>query len=249
MTASTKQPRAASGASSPKAAKPLPGDEPEACPHCLKPPELCVCEGVTPIRNKVTLLILQHPQEQDRMLGTARLTTLHLANSDFRIGLSWPSLSKALGHETNPGQWAILHLGAARSADLPKDRELVVVDKKGMPLPDQDQALKGIRGVVIFDGTWSQAKTLWWRNAWVLKARRLVLNPKQNSLYGKLRREPRREGLSTIEAAGMVLSRLENKPEIETALKSSFSRMLQRYRAANPPAPPRTRRAPPTRTG
>ena len=35
------------------------------------------------------------------------------------------------------------------------------------------------------------------------------------SAYGKLRREPRREGLSTIEAAGMLLARLEQRPEIE----------------------------------
>ncbi len=82
----------------------------------------------------------------------------------------------------------------------------MVLDKKGVALPDQDRALAGIKGVVIFDGTWAQAKTLWWRNAWVLKAKRLVLNPRGSSLYGQLRREPRREGLSTIEAAALTLA-------------------------------------------
>ena len=221
--------------------QPAPAVADEPCPQCLKPPTLCFCEGVKPLNNKVGLLVLQHPQEQDRTLGTARLATLHLANSVFKVGLSWPSLAKALGRDANPADWAILHLGSARASDLPKDREIVVLDKKGMALPDQDQAVRGIRGVVIFDGTWSQAKTLWWRNAWVLKAKRIVLNPKQASLYGKLRREPRREGLSTIEAAAMVLSRLEHKPEIETTLKSSFSKMLAKYRAANPPGPKKGR--------
>ena len=46
----------------------------------------------------------------------------------------------------------------------------------GAAIEDQDAALKGVKGIVVFDGTWAQAKTLWWRNAWVLKARRLVLN-------------------------------------------------------------------------
>ena len=55
--------------------------------------------------------------------------------------------------------------------------------------------------------------------------------PKRPSRYGKLRREPRSDGLSTIEAAGMLLSRLENKPDIETALNASFERLLTRYRA------------------
>ena len=49
------------------------------CPHCQKPMPLCICDSITPIENKVSLLILQHPQEQDRALGTARLTALHFA--------------------------------------------------------------------------------------------------------------------------------------------------------------------------
>ncbi|MGA8172528.1 MAG: tRNA-uridine aminocarboxypropyltransferase [Methylocystis sp.] len=206
--------------------------ETSECPRCAKPAALCVCDDIAPIDNKVGLLVLQHPQEQDRLLGTARLATLHLTNSVFKIGLSWPSLAKALGRPADPSQWAILHLGSAKSGDLPGDRELVVLDKKGVALPDQDQALAGLRGVVIFDGTWAQAKTLWWRNAWVLKARRLVLNPRRASLYGQLRREPRREGLSTIEAAALALSRIERRPDLETALRASFARMLERYRAA-----------------
>ena len=59
-----------------------------------------------------------------------------------------------------------------------------------------------------------------------------MLNPRQSSLYGKLRREPRREGLSTIEAAALTLSRIEQRPEIETAMRASFAHMLARYRSA-----------------
>jgi DTW domain-containing protein len=213
---------------------PVVADAADACPRCLKPAALCICDAVTPIDNKVGLLVLQHPQEQDKLLGTARLATLHLTHAVFKIGLSWPSLAKALGRPADPAEWAILHLGSAKRSDLPKDRELVVLDKKGVAIPDQDRALAGVKGIVIFDGTWSQAKTLWWRNAWVLKAKRLVLNPRRASLYGGLRREPRREGLSTIEAAALTLSRLEQRPEIETALRASFALMLARYRAAPP---------------
>lgn len=207
-------------------------DEAPACPHCGKPEFLCVCADVEPIATRTGLLILQHPQEQDRLLGTAGLTRRALENSVLKVGLSWPSLAKALGRDADPGQWAILHLGAARAAALPRDRELVALDKKGAVLENQDKALAGVRGVVVFDGSWSQAKTLWWRNPWVLKARRLALNPRKKSLYGNLRREPRREALSTLEAAALAVSRLEGKPEIETALLKDFGLMLDAYRAA-----------------
>ena len=208
-------------------------DSPEPiCPRCLKPMALSVCDEVTPINNRVSLLVLQHPQEQDKLLGTARLAAVCLKQSTFKIGLSWPSLAKALGRPADPKRWAILHLGSARPADFPAGREVVVLDKKGKAVADQERALADIEGVVVFDGTWSQAKTLWWRNAWVLKGKRIALNPQRPSLYGKLRREPRREGLATIEAAGLLLARLEKRPEIQASLDGAFQKMLDRYRAA-----------------
>ena len=204
------------------------------CPRCLKPQALCVCEGITPFDNKLSLLILQHPQEQDRELGTARLTVLHLKDALLKIGLSWPSLTRILGRSADPQRWAILYLGSVKAAAALPDRDIVVVNKKGTAVHYQDSALSEIEGVVVLDGTWSQAKALWWRNGWMLKCKRIVLGPKRPSRYGRLRREPRSDGLSTLEAAAMLLARLESKPEIETALNASFERLLARYRELHP---------------
>lgn len=227
------------------------------CPTCQKPDSLCVCADLKRIDNRVGLLILQHPQEQDKALGTARLAAAQLGNAVFRVGLSWPSLAKALGPDEDtkrppePKRWAVLHLGSIEPSALALPeaaltRGIVAIGGKGHPLADQEGALADLEGVVLFDGTWSQAKTLWWRNPWVLKLRRLVLTPSRPSRYGQLRREPRRAGLSTIEAAGFVLARLERRPEIEAALDESFRHMLAKYREASgslkkgdtaPPAP------------
>jgi len=204
------------------------------CPRCGKPETLCVCQDIQPIENEIALLILQHPQEQDKALGTARLTALHFKNAVFKTGLSWPSLTKALGRTADPKRWATLYLGSADPAMLAPGQSVVALDAKGNLLPIQEMALADIEGVIVLDGTWSQAKTLWWRNAWLLKSKRVVLAPSRPSLYGKLRREPRREGLSTLEAAGMLLARLEDRPEIETALLESFGKLLDKYRE-NPP--------------
>src|ERR1700690_3461563 len=190
------------------------------CPHCRKPTPLCVCEGVKPIKSRLDLLILQHPQEQDRALGTARLTALHFEKAVLKIGLSWPSLSKALGRPVHdPSRWAVLYLGSAKVADLETDRAIV---GKGAIEENQRAILKDIEGIVLLDGTWSQAKALWWRNAWMLKCQRVILGPAHPSRYGPLRREPRGDGLSTIEAAAMLLSSLEKRPEIGATLHDSF---------------------------
>jgi len=201
------------------------------CPRCQKPLPLCICDSVTAIDNRISLLILQHPQEQDRALGTARLTALHFKNAVVRIGLSWPSLSKALGRQVaDPSRWAVLYLGSAKVADLETSSDIVAINRKGEIEDNQRAILKDIEGIVLLDGTWSQAKALWWRNAWMLKCQRVILGPKQPSRYGKLRKEPRRDGLATIEAAGLLLAGLEKRPEIAETLNASFDRMLARYR-------------------
>ncbi len=212
-------------------------EEIEECPRCGKPLPLCICDSVEPIANRVELLILQHPQEQDRALGTARLTAQHFKKVTLKIGLSWPSLSKALGRSVDPQNWAVLYLGSAKVEDLATERDVVAIDRKGQLEDNQRAILKDIEGVVLLDGTWSQAKALWWRNAWMLKCRRIILGPAHPSLYGKLRKEPRRDGLSTIEAAGMVLAKLEGRAEIETTLNATFQRMLARYKAVQSTMP------------
>ncbi|MBN8995661.1 MAG: DTW domain-containing protein [Rhizobiales bacterium] len=205
--------------------------EDETCPRCGKPLALCICDTVEKVDNEVEVLILQHPQEQDKLLGTARLAAVALAKATSRVGLSWPSLAKALGRPADPSRWAILYLGGSEENEGAKKREVTLVGRKGETIGDQGKTLAGLEGIIVLDGTWSQAKTLWWRNPWVLKARRLILNPAKPSLYGKLRNEPRKEGLSTIESAGFALARIEGRPEIEAALDDIFARMLYRYRS------------------
>lgn len=208
------------------AADPIP-----ECPHCQKPMPLCICDSVTPIENRLSLLILQHPQEQDRALGTARLLARHFAGATVRVGLSWPSLSKALGRPIeNAACWAVLYLGSARAADLEAEGEIVALSRKGGVAENQRAILGKLEGVVLLDGTWSQAKALWWRNPWMLKCQRVILNPAHPSRYGRLRREPRSDGLSTIEAAATILASLERRPDIADTLHASFERLLTRYR-------------------
>ncbi len=149
------------------------------CPHCRKPEQLCICEGLRQIENRIEVLILQHPQEQDRALGTARLTAMQLKRAVLKIGLSWPSLSKALGRPVaDPARWAVLYLGSVKAAALDKSREVIAINRKGEVEEGQAAILRKVEGVVLLDGTWSQAKALWWRNPWMLKCQRVILGPR-----------------------------------------------------------------------
>src|ERR1700756_3746664 len=67
------------------------------CPDCGKPLPLCICDSIEPIESRISLLILQHPQEQDRALGTARLTALHFKDAVVKIGFFRPEPVQGAG--------------------------------------------------------------------------------------------------------------------------------------------------------
>ncbi len=201
------------------------------CPKCLKEHLLCICDGIVPLPTRRHVLILQHPQEPDKELGTARIAHLALANSTMRIGLSWPNLSKALGRPAVHGNWGVLYLGGQPEKSgrgQAKPERLAILAKAGKAV---DASGAGLEGIVALDGTWAQAKTMWWRNAWLLKLKRLVLHPSRPSLYGKLRKEPRRECLSTIESVAEALEALGEDAAVCEALRGHFGRLLGKYQA------------------
>jgi hypothetical protein len=149
----------------------------------------------------------------------------------MKIGLSWPNLSKALGRDAVHGNWGALYLGGQSEKPKPeqtKPDRLTILGKAGKVLRPSEAELEGI---VVLDGTWAQAKTMWWRNAWLLKLKRLVLHPSRPSLYGKLRKEPRRESLSTIESVAEALEALGEEPRVPETLRAHFQELLRKYRA------------------
>lgn len=206
---------------------------PALCPRCQKPVALCVCEALVEHKGKVQVLVLRHPQEKDRVLGTARMIELQVQGAKVVTGLSWRNLGAALRKQpAEPKDWGVLYQGAKAARPPREAPPLVAVDKKGVPLEDQQSGLKGIKGIILLDGTWSQAKTLWWRNPWLLKCRRLVLAPRQVSAYGKLRREPRRDSLSTLEAAALALSVLERDEALYDRLTQPLRTLVGKVQGA-----------------
>ena len=103
-----------------------------------------------------------------------------------------------------------------------------------------------LQGIVVLDGTWSKAKTLWWRNPWLMKLHRMTLKPEKPSIYGRLRAEPRKDFVSTLESVAAALTLCGENPAIAADLERVFRTLVQRVRDAKliaPRATPRRRRS------
>lgn len=174
---------------------------------------------MTKMQTPLEIVILQHPQEKSKDLATAPIVTETLARAQIKVGLSWPNLSKVLGRQADPKKWGVLFVGSQASA------------QKVRPLPRN----LSLDGVIVLDGNWAQAKTMWWRNAWLLKLHRIVLTPTQPSLYNQIRREPRRECLSTLEAVESAMRQLGNTQDQAgaEALHENFLKFLDQKNPRN----------------
>jgi len=201
------------------------------CPTCDKPTALCVCALLQPLPTATRVLILQHPQEPDEVLGTAPLLLGSLPAATLRVGLAWASLSDALDEQADNAAWGVLWRSQLPRPLSPDEdaAPYLALDRHGQPRSTP------FTGIIALDGTWSQAKTLWWRNPWLLKLGRVMLRPAEASIYGRIRREPRREAVSTLEAVADALVGNGEDPALRPALRRAMRTLVQRARDNPPP--------------
>jgi len=167
-------------------------------------------------------------------IGTARMASLCLPSAELHVGVRWgdnPALARVLGDPARPP--ILLYPG-------PGARDILREPPAG-PVT-----------LVVVDGTWSQAKTVVRDNPVLQALPRYAFATPEPSQY-RIRREPRAEYVSTIEALMHVLGALEGEPARFRSLLDPLRAMVdaqlacqarsprRRVRQPRPPRPPRLR--------
>lgn len=173
-----------------------------------------MCGKVLAYAPAMRVLILQHPQERHKPLNSAMLSHLALRGSVLRVGLSWRNLTHALGEEAGAGAWAVLFLKGIKEPS----RKIEMFSPKNLLLPITAR----FTGIIVVDGSWKQAKAVWWRNPWLLKLNRITLNPDHPSLRG----QSKKHGLATVEAIAMALDCLGEDVAIGESLRRQYEELI-----------------------
>lgn len=158
-------------------------------------------------------------------IGTARMATLCLPQAKLHVGVDWTSnaaLEEALSDPARPP--VLLYPG-------PNAKDILAEPPSG-PVT-----------LVVVDGTWAQARSVVRDNPILNALPRYAFAAPEPSRY-RIRREPRAEYCSTIEALMHVLGVLEGDPEKFRALLVPFEAMIDAQLAAERTmATPRSRYA------
>ncbi len=174
----------------------------DECARCGRPQTVCYCQAITPVATRTRVLLLQHPREHGKAVNTARIAALALPNSELVVGVDFRHVAL-----NDPERPAVLLYPGPQARDLKTDPPAHPVT------------------LVVIDGTWHQARSLLRKNPHLLELPHYAFAPEAPSEY-QIRREPKPEYVSTIEALACALPWLEGDHERFEALLAPFRRMV-----------------------
>ncbi|MFT6987439.1 MAG: DTW domain-containing protein YfiP [Psychromonas sp.] len=172
-----------------------------------------MCATIKSIDNQHFLHILQDPSEEKKAVGTARILDLSLIGSKISVGERFDARLFDVDNS---------YLVFPDRAAIPAERLL-----ETKPIDNNSQ-------FILLDGSWKKAYKLLMNNPFLQLLPKVAINVNKKSAY-RIRKSPREDGLSTVEAGYYLLSQLENNSEKFSPLIKSFTAMID-YQIAKMPA-------------
>lgn len=187
------------------------------CSQCGKARKACICDNIVALDSQVELIILQHPTEEHRPMGTARILSLSLVNSRLLVGEDF--------REHGELNQLLAEPDVEHFVLYPSDVSLSAAD---VALPIE----KKIR-IILLDGTWKKAFKMWQLNTQLHHLPCLHLPENLKGNY-RIRKAPNENALSTVEAGFYVLSMMQPEKDFSPLL-DAFEAMID-YQIQQMPA-------------
>lgn len=181
------------------------------CEQCGKAQKACICSWIQTVDAKTELWILQHPSEVKRAIGTARILTLSLPNARLWVGEDFSD------HD---------ELNTLLSDPL-RDVYIVYPGEYSEPvssLARQPQREGVKRVLILLDGTWKKAYKMWQLSSNLQTLPTVNLDNVEKGNY-RIRKSPKEQGVSTVEAGYLALAALEGEAKF-SPLINAFNRMI-----------------------
>ncbi|MGI0115875.1 tRNA-uridine aminocarboxypropyltransferase [Zooshikella sp. RANM57] len=183
----------------------------DVCSRCHRPVQVCLCKYIACSRAPMNLVVLQHPSEQKKAIGTAKILDLCINNCTRMIG---ECFSNHKPFEQMLKQPCVIL--------FPNDRAITVHEFQHDYLQGTDIQSWNL---IVIDGTWKKAKKIWYLNPQLHTLPSIVLSQCEPSAY-RIRKIPNSTYLSTVEAAVMALRELVNDQTILESPLAAFKAMI-----------------------
>ena len=178
------------------------------CAACDLPSPTCVCALVTPVRNEVEVLVLQHPDEAREAKNSTRLLRLGLARCRVVVGAAFEPEALLDLLDRDVSTTALLY-----------PSNTVAGTRSTAPAARPER-------LVVLDGTWRKSLRMLHANPLLQSLPRWALLPSAPARYGALRRARVATQLSTLEATCAALADIEDAPTRYEPMLAAFDRFV-----------------------
>lgn len=168
------------------------------CSQCTRPLAQCLCSLIPSLPSRTRVLIIQHPDEAQHALNTARFVALGLQNAQLIIAETIDDIEQYL---QQPGYRACVLFPGEQAQEL-----------------NAYQAQQLTLLLIVPDGTWRKARKILHCNPLLAALPRVTLPAGLTSRY-RLRKAPIQESLATVEAVSYALDILEPEADFSPLLR------------------------------
>lgn len=191
------------------------------CCRCRRPRSGCYCSLVQPFESEPRFIILTQPREAKHRLGTGRMAHLCLANSLLFEGVDFSDDIRVNREIIDPANCPVLlHLSSSsinlsrqlwseRQTLFPRNRKLVVL---------------------VLDGTWKSVRKMIRLSKNLARLPMICFDPPTPSAY-RIRREPRPQCYSTIEAIHQVIELFTSRLDHQAPFLQPHDNLLAVFRS------------------
>jgi len=182
------------------------------CEQCGKAKKACICSWIQCIDAKTELWILQHPSEVKRAIGTARILTLSLPNARLWIGEDFTDHDELNALLRDPLREIYLVYPGENSKPISR-----------LACQPRNEGAK--RTLILLDGTWKKAYKMWQLSTNLQALPTVNLDNADRGNY-RIRKSPKDQGVSTVEAGYLALAALEGEEKFFPLL-DAFNQMIE----------------------
>lgn len=173
------------------------------CPNCERPVKTCLCSELVHLQCNYQVIILQDPKESKHALSSAPILAKSIIGTQLFVGEKF-NPDEILGKDWQQNSLLI----------FPQENNLT----------STEAAKDNFKYLILLDGTWRKVSRLIHLNPWLSEIPSISINNNNSSEY-LIRKSPREDGLSTIEAAVCILNDLHNSTTY-TPILSAFNKMI-----------------------
>ena len=174
------------------------------CRDCERPLKTCLCADIIQRQCDYQLVILQDPKEAKHALSSAPILAKSIIGSQYVIGEVFDPVT-LFGPD-----W--------------KTQSLLIFPNENS-LGAQEATQREFRNLILLDGTWRKVARMMHTNPWLSELACFAIDSNHKSQY-LIRKSPREDGLSTIEAAVAALNQLHNDTSFDPIL-GAFNKMIE----------------------